>query len=118
MRKRGIRVVIGGDYGFAFTPQGQNARDIHHFVRFFGYSPIEALQCATAVGADLMQMKGELGLVKEGYLADLLLVRGDVTKDVTLLQDRDNIAMVMTDGRLWKDPRKAIAREPLPLAAE
>jgi imidazolonepropionase-like amidohydrolase len=118
MRKRGIRVVIGGDYGFAFTPQGQNARDISHFVRFFGYSPIEALQCATAVGADLMQMKGELGLVKEGCLADLLLVRGDVTKDVTLLQDKDNLAMVMTDGRLWKDPRKHIAREPLPLAAE
>jgi imidazolonepropionase-like amidohydrolase len=118
MRKRGIRVVIGGDYGFAFTPQGQNARDISHFVRFFGYSPIEALQCATAVGADLMQMKDELGLVKEGYLADLLLVRGDVTKDVTLLQDKDNLAMVMTDGRLWKDPRKQVAREPLPLAAE
>lgn len=118
MRKRGIRVVIGGDYGFAFTPQGQNARDIHHFVRFFGYSPIEALQCATAVGADLMQMKGELGLVKEGYLADLLLVRGDVTKDVTLLQEKDNLAMVMTDGRLWKDPRKQVLREPLPLAAE
>jgi len=118
MRKRGIRVVIGGDYGFAFTPQGQNARDIHHFVRFFGYSNIEALQCATAIGADLMQMKHELGLVKEGFLADLLLVRGDVTKDVTLLQHKENLAMVMTDGRVWKDPRKHIAREPLPLAAE
>ncbi|HYZ32725.1 MAG TPA: amidohydrolase family protein [Crenalkalicoccus sp.] len=118
MRRRGIRVAIGGDYGFAFTPQGQNARDIHHFVRFFGYSPIEALQCATTVGADLMGMKHELGLVKEGYLADLLLVRGDPTQDVTLLQHRENLAMVMTDGRLWKDPRREIAREPLPLAAE
>ncbi|MBK1657260.1 metal-dependent hydrolase family protein [Paracraurococcus ruber] len=118
MRKRGIRVAIGGDYGFAFTPQGQNARDIHHFVRFFGYSPIEALQCATTVGADLMGMKHELGLVKEGYLADLLLVRGDPTQDVTLLQHPDNLAMVMTDGRLWKDPRREIRREKLPLAAE
>lgn len=118
MRKRGIRVVIGGDYGFAFTPQGQNARDIHHFVRFFGYSPIEALQCATRVGADLMGMKHELGLVKEGFLADLLLVRGDPVADVTLLQHQENLAMVMTDGRLWKDPRRHIAREKLPLAAE
>lgn len=118
MRKRGIRVVIGGDYGFAFTPQGQNARDIHHFVRFFGYSPNEALQCATRVGADLMGLKGECGEVREGYLADLLLVKGDVVADVSLLQDKDNIAMVMTDGRLWKDPRKGTAREPLPLAAE
>ena len=118
MRQRGIRVVIGGDYGFAFTPQGQNARDIHHFVRFFGYSPNEALQCATRVGADLMGMKDELGQVRPGFLADLLLVRGDVLADVSLLQHQDNIAMVMTDGRIWKDPRKALKREPLPLAAE
>ena len=39
MRKRGIRVVIGGDYGFAWTPQGTNARDIEHFVKIFGYTP-------------------------------------------------------------------------------
>jgi len=118
MRKRGIRVVIGGDYGFAFTPQGQNARDISHFVRFFGYSPIEALQCATKVGADLMGMKDELGQVREGFLADLLLVRGDAVADVSLLEHKENIAMVMTDGRLWKDPRRHIQREALPLAAE
>ncbi|MGA8447141.1 MAG: amidohydrolase family protein, partial [Roseiarcus sp.] len=37
MRKRGIKVVIGGDYGFKITPMGQNARDIGHFVKFFGY---------------------------------------------------------------------------------
>lgn len=118
MRKRGIRVVIGGDYGFAFTPQGQNARDISHFVRFFGYSPIEALQCATRVGADLMGMKDELGQIREGFLADLLLVRGDVVADVGLLEHQANIAMVMTDGRIWKDPRRDIKREALPLAAE
>ena len=54
MRKRGIRVVIGGDYGFARTPQGDNARDIEHFVRHLGYSPSEALVCATRYGAELM----------------------------------------------------------------
>ena len=54
MKKRGIRVVIGGDYGFARTPQGENARDIEHFVRYLGYSPSEALVCATRYGAELM----------------------------------------------------------------
>ncbi len=49
IRKRGIRVVIGGDYGFSVTPMGQNASDIEHFVRYFGYAPAEALRCATAV---------------------------------------------------------------------
>ena len=105
IRKRGIRAVVGGDYGFAMTPMGQNARDIEHFVRYFGYSPVEALRCATVVGAELMGMAGETGKVKEGYLADLLLVRGDPTADVSLVQDRDNLAMIMKDGALFKDPR-------------
>jgi imidazolonepropionase-like amidohydrolase len=54
IRKRGIRVVVGGDYGFAVTPMDQNARDIEHFVGHFGYSPVEALRCATVTGAQLM----------------------------------------------------------------
>ena len=86
---------------------GQNARDIEHFVRYFGYSPVEALRCATVVGAELMGLGGETGRVREGFLADLLLVRGDPTRDVALLQDRDNLAMIMKDGFLYKDPRSA-----------
>src|SRR4249920_3311588 len=69
MKKRGIRVVIGGDYGFARTPQGENARDIEHFVRHLGYSPSEALVCATRYGAELMGLGGEAGQVREGCLA-------------------------------------------------
>ena len=53
-RKRGIRAVIGGDYGFPWTPQGRQARDIEHFVELFGYPPSYALQCATRFGAELM----------------------------------------------------------------
>ena len=84
MRKRGIRVVIGGDYGFDITPQGANARDLEHFVKLFGYSPSEALACATRIGAELMDMGHELGQVREGYLADLLLVDGDPLADVSI----------------------------------
>ncbi len=105
IRERGIRVVVGGDYGFAVTPMGQNARDIEHFVRYFGYSPIEALRCATSIGAQLMDMGDDLGQVREGFLADLLLVRGDPTRDVSLLQHTDNFAMIMKDGVVYKDPR-------------
>ncbi len=106
IRKRGIRVVIGGDYGFAITPMGQNARDIEHFVRYFGYQPIDALRSATVVGAELMGMADQIGKVKEGFLADLLLVQGDPTQDVSLLQHQDNLAMIMKGGALWKDPRR------------
>lgn len=118
IRKRGLRVAIGGDYGFAVTPMGQNARDIEHFVRYFGYSPVEALRCATHVGAQLMQMEDQIGQVKEGFLADLLLVKGDVTADVSLVQHQDNLSMIMKDGVMFKDPRTGINASGLIRAAE
>ena len=101
MRKRGIKVVIGGDYGFAWTPQGTNARDIEHFVKLFGYSPNEALQCATRVGGELMDLP--VGEVKEGLLADLLLVDGDPVKDVRILQDKARLALIMKGGVAHKN---------------
>jgi imidazolonepropionase-like amidohydrolase len=42
--------------------------------------------------------------VKEGYLADLIMIDGDPVKDVTLFQDRDNILMIMKDGAYHKAP--------------
>ena len=79
MHCRGIRICIGGDYGFAWTPQGTNAKDIQTFVEMLGFSPMEAIQAATKYGGQIMNMEDELGMIKEGYLADLLLVDGDHT---------------------------------------
>jgi len=117
MRRRGIRVVVGGDYGFTVTPMGQNARDIGHFVKFFGYSPAEALRCATAVGGDLMGLKGELGVIRQGALADLLLVNGNPLEDQSVLVGPSRFAMVMKDGRMHRDPRTR-GRERGRIAAE
>ena len=110
IRKRGIRVVIGGDYGFSITPMGQNARDIAHFVKYFGYSPAEALRCATRTGASLMGHDGELGVIREGALADLLLVDGNPLADQSVLVGPDHFAMIMKDGALYRDPRNHVAR--------
>jgi len=101
MRKRGIRVVIGGDYGFAWTPQGTNARDIEHFVKIFGYSPSEALQCATRIGGELMGLP--VGTVKEGQLADLLVVDGNPLQDVRVLQDASRLKVIMKGGVAHKN---------------
>ena len=48
-------------------------------------------------------MGNELGQVKEGYLADLLLVAGDPLTDITLFQDKANLVMIMKDGRIHSD---------------
>ncbi|PCJ83187.1 MAG: amidohydrolase, partial [Hyphomicrobiales bacterium] len=113
MRKRGMRVVVGGDYGFTITPMGQNARDIGHFVKFFGYSPAGALKCATEVGGDLMGLKGELGIIKEGALADILLVNGDPLADQSILVGPGNFDLIMKDGKMHKDWRRPDMRSEL-----
>jgi imidazolonepropionase-like amidohydrolase len=104
LKKRGVRLLPGGDYGFPFNPNGRNARDLELFVKHFGFTPIEALVAATRHGGELMGMGNELGQVRTGYLADLLLVRGDPTADVRVLQDRNNLLAIMKDGRFHKAP--------------
>ena len=104
LRRRGVRVLPGGDYGFPHTPIGRNARDLQLFVEHFGYTPAEALMAATKWGGEIMGMGDELGLVKEGYLADLLLVDGDPTQDITIMQDKDRLTMIMKDGAYHKAP--------------
>lgn len=102
--KRGVRVVPGGDYGVVWNPMGTNARDLEHFVNLFDFTPAQALMAATQWGGELMGMGDELGLVKPGYLADLLCIDGDPTKDISLLQDRDKIVAIMKDGVFHKTP--------------
>ena len=104
MRKRGIRVLPGGDYGFPTSPHGAYARDLALFVDVLGFSPMETLVAATRHGGEIMGKPGELGVIVPGALADLLVVDGDPLADVTLLQDRARLRVIMQDGRLHKTP--------------
>ncbi len=61
MRKRGIRVLPGGDYGFLFTPHGTYAQDLWVFVKILGFSPMETLVAATRLGGELMGRAGRAG---------------------------------------------------------
>ncbi len=104
MHKRGIRVLPGGDYGFAFTPHTQNARDLEFFVKYLGFTPMEAIRSTTLYGGQIMMRPDDLGLVKEGYLADLMLVDGDPLANLSILRDAKRILAVMKDGEFAKAP--------------
>lgn len=104
LRRRGVRLLPGGDYGFPFNPNGRNARDLELFVRYLGYTPTEALVAATKLGGQLMGMEAELGQIKAGFLADLLLVNGDPTENIAVLQERSNLCAIMKDGKFHKAP--------------
>ena len=112
LHKRGVRVLIGGDYGFAWNPIGTDARDIGHFVDMLGFSPMDAILAATRLGGEIMGMGERLGQVRPGYLADLLLVDGDPLEDVAILQQRDRFTAIMKDGVFWKSPERAIVQAP------
>ncbi|HMK85756.1 MAG TPA: amidohydrolase family protein [Steroidobacteraceae bacterium] len=112
LRKRGIRHVIGGDYGFAWSKQGTNARDIGFFVDYYGYTAAEALACATRNGGLQMTKASneKLGELKEGYLADLLLIDGDPLADVSILLHPDRLVMIMKDGQVYKNTSAGVER--------
>ena len=104
LRKRGVRILGGGDYGFSFTPHGKNARDLEHFVNYFGFTPIEAIQTMTKYGGKAMDMPNQLGLIQEGYLADLLLIDGNPAVDPKVLTQHEKFLAIMKDGSFHKPP--------------
>jgi imidazolonepropionase-like amidohydrolase len=102
MHRRGIVVLPGGDYGFAWTPHGTYARDLAHFVHFLGFTPMESIIAATAGVAKLFMRDHELGKIQEGYYADCILVDGDPLKEIEVLQDQDRLNVIVINGRVHK----------------
>ncbi|PWY74277.1 hypothetical protein BO70DRAFT_364271 [Aspergillus heteromorphus CBS 117.55] len=105
MHRRGIRMLPGGDYGFAWTPHGTYARDLQHFVTRFGYTPMESILAATALGGEMMGHPDELGKVQPGYYADVILVDGDPLADIAVLQDQEKLHAIVINGHVHKHVR-------------
>jgi len=96
----GVRLLCGSESGFALTPYGHwHARELEVFVEELGLSPLDAITCATRNNAFAMRMEGELGVVAEGHRADVIVVEGDPSRDVRLLQDRSRLRAVIARGR-------------------
>lgn len=110
LRKRGIKHLIGGDYGFAWSRQGTNARDLQFFVDYYGYTPAEALRCATRNGGLLMTYGSneKQGEITQGHLADLLLVDGDPLTDLSVMLDAKRLVVIMKDGQIYKNESAAL----------
>jgi len=72
-----------------WNPHGTYERDLLLFVDVLGFTPMETLVAATRMGGEIMGMANELGQIKLGYLADVLLVDGNPLADIKRLQDQD-----------------------------
>ena len=96
--KAGGRLGMGGDYGFAWTPHGDYAKELSFFVREVGFPPLDTLRAATKTGAEILGREKELGTLEAGKLADVLVVDGDPVGDSRILEDRSRFIAVMQGG--------------------
>ncbi len=96
--KAGGRLGMGGDYGFAWTPHGDYAKELTFFVKEVGFSAADTLRCATKTGAEILGRADELGTLEAGKLADVLVVDGDPLKDISILEERRRFIAVMQGG--------------------
>jgi imidazolonepropionase-like amidohydrolase len=96
--RAGGRLGMGGDYGFAWNPHGDYACELSFFVEYVGLTPLEVLKCATKTGAEIMGRGDEIGTLTPGKLADVLVVEGDPTTNIRVLQDRSKFIAVMQGG--------------------
>jgi len=94
----GGRLGMGGDYGFAWNPHGDYAKELSFFVNYVGLDPHVVLKCATRTGAEILGREAELGTLEPGKLADILVVDGDPLQDISILQDRSRFIAVMQGG--------------------
>ena len=88
----GALIAFGSDSGV--YPHGQNAKQFTLMVRN-GMNPLEAIQAATIHAAKVINWSNDIGSIEKGKFADLIAVKGDPLKDITLLQ---SIGFVMKDG--------------------
>lgn len=112
--KAGVPLLTGSESGFSLVPYGDwHYREMEVFVKYFGMTPLEAIQCGTQKSAFGLKMEGEVGVIAPGYRADIICVTGKVEEDLSLLGDPDNITTVMIDG-VEKDLSPPPRRNPIP----
>ncbi|HEY5314935.1 MAG TPA: amidohydrolase family protein, partial [Pirellulales bacterium] len=108
--RAGGRLGLGGDYGFAWNPHGDYARELSFFVDHVGFTPLEVIRCATQTGAEILGRAHELGTLAPGKLADILIVDGDVAADIHILEDRRRFIAVIQGG-IVKAGKKLCGRD-------
>lgn len=116
-----MKLAVEMDVNMAFgtdilpTPETALQSDAHSLIEFEYLAKYmdnwKALRMATGKAGELVMRCGpnspyldaKIGMIKEGYYADLILVNGDPTKDIKWMLSRDNFSLIMKDGEIYKD---------------
>ena len=95
-REIGVKVVTGADTSYGPMSVTRISHEIAAFVEL-GMSPLEAIQSATLVAAELFRIESRTGAVEPGLEADLIVVQGNPLEDIVALQD---VVVVISNGRV------------------
>jgi len=95
--KAGVKIAFGTDIG-GIPWTDPIAQEFGYMVKF-GMSPMDAIKSATSRAAELLEMKGEIGVIAPGAYADIVAVYGDPLANVDALK---NASFVMKDGEVFK----------------
>ncbi len=106
--KAGVKLLLGDDFGAVPLEHGDYADELEFYVNYVGIAPLDVIRWGTRNGAELYG-RGKLGEVREGYLADLLVLDGDPLADIKVLQDKTKIAGVMKGGVFHKNALDGLA---------
>lgn len=98
--KQGVKIAVGVDLGGYMTDPKVFVREMAVLVEA-GFTPMEAIQAGTRVGAELLRWDDRLGTVQAGKLADLVAVNGNPLEDMKALE---SVSFVMVGGRVAKKP--------------
>ncbi|MCX4092570.1 metal-dependent hydrolase family protein [Nocardia sp. alder85J] len=96
LKAAGVPILAGGDFGHQWTRHGTYAAELQRYVELVDMTPVEAIHTATRNMGAVTGMR--IGQVRAGYLADLLVVDGDPSVDVTVLQQPRLRRAVLKDG--------------------
>lgn len=99
--KKGAKFMIGDDWGTTMTAHGDYNKELQLYVEV-GVPALDVIRWATKHGPEFMGMGDELGTITEGKLADLIVVNGDPSQDISLLAKQDNILVIMKNGQMIK----------------
>ncbi len=102
MRAAGVQFLAGSDAGVAFVYPGFSLHgELESLVRNAGLTPADALRAATVSPAEFFGLERELGSIRPGYRADLVLLDANPLEDI---RRTERVAGVMRDGK-WLDRR-------------
>jgi imidazolonepropionase-like amidohydrolase len=102
-RENGMRVVLGDDYGIIVLPHGRYMEELEFYVKQVGIPALDVIRWSTKNGGELLGGAIKTGMVRPGYYADLLVVDGDPSVDIALLQKREKVRAILKGGAFVRD---------------